>query len=86
MSMKSIPHLTPMLYNKSGVYWGIQVFLIFDPKHRLWIRVGEAVLTHNQCFELNIKNIIFFFNVIFVQFLQQKKISVYCTGKFSYNA
>ena len=85
MSMKSIPHLTPMLYNKSGVYWGIQVFLIFDPKHRLWIRVGEAVLTHNQCFELNIKNI-FFFSMQFSSIFTAEKISVYCTGKFSCNA
>ena len=36
---------------------GILIFLIFDPKHRLWV-LGEAVLTctHNQCFEQVNKN------------------------------
>ena len=51
----------PHLYiEKTGVYMGIHVpiFLIIDPKHRLWVLVRrEAALTciHNQCFEQNIK-------------------------------
>ena len=56
MSMKSIPPHTPLLYSKTGVYRGIPIFLIFAPKHRLWVLVrtaSEAVLTstHNLCFE-----------------------------------
>ena len=30
------PH-TPHLYGKHGVYRGIPIFLIFVPKHRLWV-------------------------------------------------
>ena len=54
MSVKCIPPYTPLLYSKTGVYRGILFFLIFAPKHRLWVLVRtEAVLkcTHNQCFE-----------------------------------
>ena len=42
MSMKSISHLIPPLYRKTGVYEGIPIFLIFAPKHRLWVLVRTA--------------------------------------------
>ena len=44
VSMKYIPLHTPLIYRKTGVYRGIPIFLIFVPKHRLWV-LGEAVLT-----------------------------------------
>ena len=52
MSVKCVPLQTPHLYSKTGVCKGIPIFLIFAPKHRLWV-LGEAVLscTHNLCFE-----------------------------------
>ena len=52
MSVKCVPPYTPLLYRKTGVCRGIPIFLIFAPKHRLWV-LGEAVLTctHNLCFE-----------------------------------
>ena len=28
--------------NKTGVYRSIPSFLIFDPKHKLWVQVGTA--------------------------------------------
>ena len=34
--------LTPPLYRKTGVYRGIPIFLIFAPKHRLWVLVRTA--------------------------------------------
>ena len=59
MSMKSIPPHTPLLYSKVGVYRGIPIFLMFVPKHRLWVhvRTASAVLTrtHNQ-YVKNVKN------------------------------
>ena len=63
MSVKCIPTHTPLLYSKTGVYRGIPIFLVFAPKHRLWVLVrtaSEAVLmcreavlmcTHDLCFE-----------------------------------
>ena len=43
--------------------WGLQgipIFLMFDPKHRLWVLVRTAspvlTCTHNQCFEQTYKN------------------------------
>ena len=44
MSVQCIPHETPLLYSKTGVWRGIPIFLIFAPKHRLWV-------LHNLCFE-----------------------------------
>ena len=51
--------IKPHFYSKTRVCKGKQFFLIFDPKHRLWVQVRTAsarqlaVLTciHNQCFE-----------------------------------
>ena len=40
--MKSIPFHTPLLYRNIGVYRGIPNFLIFVPKHRLWVLVRTA--------------------------------------------
>ena len=33
---------TPLLYSKTGVCGGIPIFLIFAPKHRLWVLVRTA--------------------------------------------
>ena len=33
---------TPLLYSKTGVCRGIHIFLIFAPKHRLWVLVRTA--------------------------------------------
>ena len=33
---------TPLLYNKTRVYSGIQFSLILDPRHRLWVLVRTA--------------------------------------------
>ena len=45
--------LTPHFYIVKLGFTGVYFFLIFAPKHRLWVLVTEAVLTctHNQCFE-----------------------------------
>ena len=44
ISVKYIPLIPPLLYSKTGVCRGIPIFLIFDPKHRLWVlvRTGEG--------------------------------------------
>ena len=42
MSMKCVPPQTPLLYNKTGECRGIAIFLIFAPKHRLWVLVRTA--------------------------------------------
>ena len=44
MSVKCIPPHTPLLYSKNGVCRGIPIFLIFAPKHRLWVLVRTASL------------------------------------------
>ena len=43
ISIKSIPSHTPLLYSKTGVYMSIPIFLIFDPKHRLWALVRTTL-------------------------------------------
>ena len=55
MFMLCIVPFTLLLYTKTGVYRGIFILLIFDPKPRLWVLVMKAVLTftHNQCLERN---------------------------------
>ena len=42
MSVKCVPPQTPLLYSKTGVCRGIPIFLIFAPKHRLWVLVRTA--------------------------------------------
>ena len=42
-SMKLIPPHIPLLYSKNGVWRGIPTFLIFSPKHILWVLVGTAL-------------------------------------------
>ena len=42
MPVKYIPPSTPILYRKTGVCRGIPIFLIFAPKHRLWVLVRTA--------------------------------------------
>ena len=36
------PHI-PLLCRKIGVYRGVPIVLIFDPKHRLWVLVRTAL-------------------------------------------
>ena len=36
--------LNPLLYSDERVCRGMPIFLIFDPKYKLWV-------LHNQCFE-----------------------------------
>ena len=45
MSMLCIPPYTPLLYSKTRVCRGIPTFLIFDPKHRLWVLVRTVLPT-----------------------------------------
>ena len=42
MSVKCLLPQTPLLYTKTGVCRGIPIFLIFAPKHRLWVLVRTA--------------------------------------------
>ena len=42
MSVKCVPPQTPLLYSKTGVCRGKPIFLIFAPKHRLWVLVRTA--------------------------------------------
>ena len=42
MSVYSLPPQTPLLYSNTGVCRGIPIFLIFAPKHRLWVLVRTA--------------------------------------------
>ena len=42
MSVKCIPANTPLLYSKTTVCRGIPNFLIFHPKHTLWVLVRTA--------------------------------------------
>ena len=57
MSVKCVPPQIPRFYSKIGVCRGIPFFLIFAPKHRLWVHVRTAsarrflTCTHNLCFE-----------------------------------
>ena len=55
---KCIPPYTPLLYSKTGVGRGTSIFLIFDPKHRLWVPTINVLSKH-------IKIIKFFSNEIF---------------------
>ena len=57
MSVCFIPPYTLLLYSKSGVYRGINYFLIFALKHILWVLVRTAsTCTHNICFEQKYEN------------------------------
>ena len=42
MSVCFIPPYTPLLYSKTAVYRGINIFLIFALKHRMWVLVRKA--------------------------------------------
>ena len=42
MSVKCIPPYTPLLYSENGVCRDFPIFLIFAPKHRLWVLVRIA--------------------------------------------
>ena len=67
MSVKGIPPYTPLLYSKTGVCRGIPIFLIFAPKHRLWVLVKTASIYVLRKYEKSIKN--FLLNIfIFYKF------------------
>ena len=51
MSVKCVRPYTPLLYSKTGVRRGIPTFLIYAPKHRLWVLVVGSNLYHNLLFE-----------------------------------
>ena len=42
MSVYSLPPQIALLYSETGVCRGIPIFLIFAPKHRLWVLVRTA--------------------------------------------
>ena len=42
MSGKCIPPQTPLLYRKTWACRGIPTFLIFDPKHTLWVLIRTS--------------------------------------------
>ena len=42
MSVCFIPPYTPLLYSKTGVYRGLNYFLIFALKHILWVLIRIA--------------------------------------------
>ena len=53
MSVQLKSPRTPLLYRENWVCRGIPNFLIFDPKHTLWVLLRTAsACTHNVCFEL----------------------------------
>ena len=64
--------LTPLLYSKTGVCRGIPIFLIFAPKHRLWVLVRTASARRFQrvptiyVLSINKKNIRLFLWKIFI--------------------
>ena len=47
---------TPLLWSKTGVCKGIPVFLIFSPKHRLWVLVRNASVPKIYVLSNNKKN------------------------------
>ena len=67
MPVKCIPPYTPPLCNKTGVCRGLPMFLIFVPKHRLWVRTIYVLSKDKN----NIKTFLLIF--FFFQFLQLKK-------------
>ena len=83
MSVQYMPAYTPLSYtsSKTGVCRGIPFFLIFAPKHRLWVLVRTASARRFSrvptiyVLSKNIKNIKIF-GVKF-SFFTVKKISVY---------
>ena len=44
ISVKCVPPQTHFYKSKTGVYRGIPIILIFDPKQRLWVLVRTAPL------------------------------------------
>ena len=74
MSVQSILPQTPLLYCKTGVCRGIPSFLIFAPKHRLWVPTVYVLSKNKKNIEFFLQNILIFTTL---------KISVYCMGKFS---
>ena len=55
MNIMNVYPLKPHFYIEKLEFAGVYLFFLyfFSPKHRLWVLVGEAVLTctHNLCFE-----------------------------------
>ena len=61
MSVKCVPLQTPLLYSKTGVCRGIPIFLIFAPKHRLWVLPTIYVWSKNKKITENFL-LLFFYN------------------------
>ena len=72
MSMKSTyTPLNPLLHRKTGVCRSIPIFVMFAPKHSLWVLIKAVLMcTQSLCFEQNL-------------FSANLKISVYSMGMFS---
>ena len=68
MSVKYIPPHTPLLYSKTGVCRGIPIFLIFAPKHRLWVLVRTTLSKNKKNIKKN--------STEFFQFLQLKNLCI----------
>ena len=65
MTVQYIP-LKPHFYIAKLGYAGLYLFLIFVPKHRLWVLVRTASpSTHNLCFEQKLETYQNFSNKIF---------------------
>ena len=73
MSVKFILSFTPFLYYKSGVCKGVLIFLIFDPKHRLWVLAINVLRNHIKTYQ-----------ILFVDFLivSADKDALYCMANF----
>ena len=60
MSVQYIPPYTPLLYSKTGVCRGIPIFIIFGPKHLLWVLNTHYCVPTINVLSKNKKNIFFF--------------------------
>ena len=86
MSVQCIPPCTPILYSKTGVRRGIPIFLIFVPKHRMWILVrrgGSNVYPQSMFWAKIIKNIKIF-PMKFSIFTAEKKSLYIAWASFRY--
>ena len=80
--MQCIPPHIPLLYSKTGVYKGIPIFVIFYPKHRLWVLVRTASLTSSARRLINVLNS----NIENINKENQLKFFIFTTKKFLYFA
>ena len=76
MPLNCIPPYTPLLYSKTGVCRGIPIFVIFDPKHGLWLeqlRRGSSKVYPQSVLNKNKKNIKLFLMKFSLFFSEKKK-------------